>query len=1065
MRSLLNLRGVLALLALVVLCGSIALAQETTATVSGTVKDESGAVVPGVTITVKNVATGVARTVTTEAEGRYTVPQLPPGNYQLEAGLAGFQTEVRSGIELTIGRRATLDVTLKVGSVGEKVEVVGEAPLVETASAGLTGLVGDKQIRDLPLNGRNFVSLTLLETGVVESRAAGTSSVVGGGVKLNFNGARSDYNNYMMDGTSMNSVNQQAIGGASGQAMGVETIQEFQVLTTNFSAEFGRAGGGVINIVSKSGTNELHGSLFEFLRNDKLDARRFFDVGDVPPFKRNQFGLVLGGPLKKDKTFIFGGYEGLRERLGQTLIANVPTAEARLGQLPAPLPPVTVAESVKPYLLLWPLPNGTRRNSDGTGDYISALSQPTTQNFAQIRIDQNQSDKDSFFVRYTIDDSTLDNPQPVPTYLATDTSRSQFLTLAETRIFSAKLLNSFRFGFNRSTVKYDQAPINPLAADPNLAFIPNLPVPFLGNLGISGVAEPGGQTNRPKHRLDNVFQFLDTVSINTDRHSLKIGGEYQRIQTNENDTNRGQGVYSFPSLTAFLQGAPTAFDSPTPGDTFIRGWRHDLVAAFVQDDFRIKPHFTWNIGLRWEFTTDPTEVNGRTSHYENLMGLSGSGPIDRVVVGGPLYKLPKANFGPRTGFAWDVNGDGKTSIRGGFGQYYQMLFRNYFFSSRILPPFLTNISANPPLLQFPHPFGGLSTSSTTAPQMEQWEDNSQPYILQWNLNVQRQLDSATVVTLGYVGTRGLHLGRFTSPNVAIPTIQPDGRFFYPAGSQRRDPNFTNLTFKSLSSESRYNALQLKVARRASKGLQIQGSYTWSHSMDYSSSQLSGDYSNTNAFPQNPYDIKNTEWANSSFDLRHVLTVNYTYTLPFGANMTGVGGKLLQGWQTTGIFNVTPGVPINVENASGLNRDRSGGNSNSSRPDLRPGFSVNPIEGTTAGCPGVAAGQKLGTPDLYFDPCAYQLQELGYYGNVGRNTLTGPGLMTFNFGLTKNTAIGEGRNLQFRAEAFNLFNRANFDIPAHTVFNNNNGVRVGTAGRITNVSTSGRQLQFGLKLTF
>ncbi|MBI2822845.1 MAG: TonB-dependent receptor [Acidobacteria bacterium] len=1029
--------------------GQLLWAQVTTATISGIVKDETGAVLPGVAVNVTNVGTGITRTAVTDDEGRYRVPELPPGNYDVEASLMGFQTVTRSGINLTVGRHAVIDVALQVGEITEKITVTGEASLVETSSAAMAGLIDDRQIRDLPLNSRNFVQLSLLETGVVQARSAGSSSVVGGGLKMSIQGARMDYNNFIMDGTSINSVNQQAIGGASDAALGVETIREFQVLTSNFSAEFGRSGGGVINVVTKSGTNNFDGSMFWFHRNDNLDARNFFDR-DLPEFKRNQFGFTLGGPLRKDKTFFFGGYEGLREGLGRTFTTRVPTIQARQGILPRET--VAVAASVKPYLELFPLPNG-REFGDGTAELLRSGTEITNQDFYQARVDHVLSDSDSIFVRYTIDDSSKDTPRAIPTWLETDAVRSQYVTVEEKKIFSPKLLNIFRFGFNRSSVAFTQEALDNRVMDPNLWFLSAPNVVGLGALGVSGLGEPGGATNRPKIRLDNVFQWTDTVAYDAGGHSLKIGTEAQRIQTNEFDTFRGQGVFSFPSLTRFLLAQPSQFLGVTEESDYNRGYRQSLMALFLQDDIEVRSNLTVNVGVRWEFVTNPTEVNGKAAHFNDPLKDT------TTIAGNPLMKLPKNNIAPRFGFAWDIFGDGKTAVRGGAGMFHQMIFRNYYFSSRLLPPFTVTFTGQAPTLTFPRPLAGVAPSGQLQSiEGVQYDNNQLPTMVQYNLNIQRELFPKTVLSLGYVGKRGLHMGRFVDPNTAIPEICPNcssplaqqvpaGTKFFPAGLQRRAPQWGQVRFKPLSAASWYNALQLRLNRRMAGGLSFQASYTWSHSTDDASGQLSGDFGNHEVLPQDPHDLK-TERGRSSFDLEQVLVLNTVYDLP-GRGLTGLAGSLFQGWQINGILNVTSGVPFTVENSAGLDRDRDRSTA-ASRPNLAPGKSNNPV---------------LGGPDRYYDVSAFEMQPLGFYGNLGRNTVIGPGLVTFDFGLVKKTAISEGVNLSFRAEFFNLFNRANFGLPDRIAFRTAAGIPSAGAGRIDSTVTTSRELQFGLKLEF
>ncbi len=1002
---------------------------QTSAELSGVVKDETGAVMPGVNIAVKEVGTGATRTVQTDSQGRYVVLELTPGSYQIEASLTGFQTVLRKGIELTVGRHALVDVDMTVGAVQQQVVVTGEAPLIETTSSTMAGLVNDTQIKDLPLNGRNFVQLSLLESGVVWARNVGSSSLNGSGVKMTFHGARPDYNNFMMDGTSING-NTSSIGGASDSALGVDTIREFQVLTSNYSAEFGRSAGGIINIVTKSGTNEWHGSAFEFLRNSAIDSRNFFDPASAPPFKRNQFGFTLGGPAKKDRTFVFGGYEGLRQSLGQSLLSTVPTAAARLGNLPTGV--VTVEPAVKPYLDLWPLPNG-RDFGDGTGEFRRSDKDDTRQDFVQGRLDQNFSDTDSFFVRYTIDDSVRHTPRLIPTWIQNTSIRNQYVTIQERKILSPTMLNTFRLGFNRSKSNYVEEALDSRIMNPSLFFIPNSSTPGVGPLGVSSLTEIGYTSNWPQFRVDNVYQVTDTFMLNRGRHALKFGADLQRIQSNENMKFEAS-LYSFASLRNFLVAQPAQFRAVTGDSDWVRGYRQSLVGFFAQDDVRIRQSLTLNLGVRWEFSTNPTEVNGKASHINNPL-------VDTtVVVGNPWVKLPKDIIAPRFGFAWTPFGNGKTSIRGGFGLFHEAVLRYYYSDSRILPPFIRTISGTAPAVTFPHP-----TVDPNAPtpkiQPMPYEGFKTPYTMQYNLAVQSELMLGTVLTLGFVGSRGLHISFNRDLNNALPTILPDGRFFHGPGLQRRNPAWGEQRYKDFNGDSYYHAFQMSLRRPMSHGLQVQGSYTFSRSVDTSSVQ--------SAIPtQNPDDVA-AERGLSDFDARHVFTSNFIYDLPF-QNLTGVSRWLIGGWELNGIVSLSTGMPFTVTESAGLDIDRDRVVGNTNRPNLISGKTNNPV---------------LGGPDRYFDTSSFELQQAGFYGNLGRNTVIGPGLATLDAGLQKRFPLREKVDLQFRSEAFNLLNRPNFALPTSLVFTALNGIPNGSAGRIRSTVTTSRQLQFSLKLTF
>lgn len=1010
------------------------LAQATGAEILGTVADAGGGVLPGVSVTVTNVGTGLTRNLVTDGEGRYRAPNLPVGNYEVQAELSGFRMAIRQGIQLTVGRAAIVDLTLTIGTVTESVTVTGEAPLVDVTTSSLGGLVDREQIENLPLNGRNFVQLTLLETGVTHARTASQSQTFGSGLKMSVNGARMDYNNFMMDGTSMNSVNQIAIGGTSGQALGSEAIQEFQVLTSNFTAEFGRSGGAVINVVTKSGTNRFAGSTFYYNRNEAMDSPDFFDTRGLPPFSRNQFGATFGGPIQQDRMFFFAAYEGLRETLGRTLRGTVPTLAAREGILPTGT--IAVDPRVQPYLALYPAPNG-RDLGDGRADFVRTDEDKTSQNFVQGRVDFNLSNTDTVFVRYTRDYSDKFRPTPLGDVLFTDNVESSFASAEHTRILSPRLLNRLRGGYNRSYVDYSQEYLNPAFLDRSLWFVPN---PYARGfvLGASGLSGIGGAGNLPRWRAETSFLVNNTVTFTPGRHSIKVGGEFQEIHTDEEDTTGARQSFAFRNLESMLRARGREFEVVTDESDFLKNWRQRLGAVFFQDDVQIHDDLTLNLGFRWEYLTEPSEKNGKAANVRNPLIDT---PAD-VVVGNPLLDFPMDNFAPRVGFAWAPGGSSKMSLRGGYGTFYPLLFRIYWFTTRSNPPFVRELTAEAPTITFPHPLEGQTRTTVSGAGFDY--NVKQPRINQFNLTFQREVLPSTVVSIGYVGSRGANAPFDNDVNIAIPEILPDGRKFFPAGSPRQNPAWTAFFWKQTLASSEYNALQLRLRRRLQDGLQFGASYTWSHSLDDQSEHGRGGLGNGSP-PQDPtrHDL---DHASSGFDVRHSATINGSYALP-GPAPESVAGKVLGGWQVAGIVTLSSGFPFSARNSFDRDRDN---NRRTSRPNLKAGASNNPI---------------LGGTDQYFDPTAFELQPAGFYGNLGRNTLRAPGYASVDFALTKNTTLGGSTNLEVRLEVFNLFNRANFGLPQATVFRSANGVHAADAGRITNVSGTARQGQVGLRLSF
>lgn len=1045
--------------------GLAANGQVTTAGMSGSVKDESGALLPGVSVVVKNLDTGLTRSVVTDDEGRYRAPELTLGSYEVKAELSGFQTGVRTGIKLTVGREASVDITLKVGAITERVVVSGEAPLVETASATITGLVDDKKIRDLPLNGRSFTQLAALQEGVASPANYESAQPGNEGQKISIGGTRITQTAFLLDGTDIRNHYGTTPGSVAGVLLGVDTVREFSVVTSAASAEYGGFTGGVVNAVTRSGTNELHGSLFEFLRNSSLDARNFFDAGaNPPPFRRNQFGLTLGGPIRKDKTFFFASYEALRDRLSTSATITVPDANAHLGILPASRGGnVGVNPRVKPYLDYYPLPNG-RNFGDGTGEYLYLNRIPTNEHYVMGKVDHNFSDTDSFFVRYTLDNGKKSNLSALPIFEELRDNRSQFVTLEEKKIVSAKLINQFRFAFNRNLAVSSSNPL--VAIDRSLQFLP-VPDRTFGSISVTGITGWGPSALATLDQILNRFEYADNLIYTSGRHSLKVGFKFTRLQFNVRNGVFGDGAYAFSSLVNFLTattlsvnaklgytnppgGLPAPYRTGIVGPLPKVGLRESMVGIFVQDDFNWRPNFTWNLGLRYEMHTNPNEVGGRVANLDEPTGT-------QLRTGNPLLANNPSvrSFAPRVGFAWDLSGNGKMSVRAGAGLYYDFIGPERLLGIQQQPPFFSQVTPLAP--PFPN-FLDIITPQLISgnPSISVFKTPKQAYVTQYNLTLQRELAPLTVVTVGYQGTRGTKLSRFVDYNLA-PVQVVDGRYFWPVTARRPNPNFSQIRMMVFDGNSFFNSLRAGLSRRFGQGFQFQVSYTYGRAVDEASNTASFDTggATSNGISNSPFDHK-LDRSLSNFDVRHVFSSNATLELPFGAGkplgagVTGLAGKLISGWQISGILTLTTGPPVNIR--VGDNRSRSQANPDiQERPDLRPGASNNPVRGG---------------PDQYFDPNAFVLQPAGFYGNVGRNTLIGPGIAEVDLSISKDTAIaGEGVRLQFRAEAFNLFNRANFFRPASTVFTGPTGIPLGNAGRITTTTTTARQIQFALKLVF
>jgi hypothetical protein len=1090
---------------------SLTWAQTSNARIEGLIADETGAILPGVQVAIHNAETGATRNVMSNDRGRYVVTDLPPGAYEITATMTGFDTLIRRGITLTVGQDVSIPLTMRIGSVNTQVTVTAEAPLVNTTSSGVSGVVEERRITELPLNGRDFGQLALVQPGALNvATAAGGDASKGFGTRLSLSGSRPMDTGYSLDGTNVNSVGNFATpGSAAGVVLGVDAIREFRVVTGGgYSAEYGAYSGGVVQMVTKAGTNQYHGTAFGLHRNDNLDANTWENnrAGkEKAEFRRNQFGGSVGGPIRRDKTFFFGAYEGLRQaRVGEVSESLVPDLETRQGRAFVRATQasaasicagaggtfsslsdttgrcaVAISPSVKPYLDLWPRPNGEVLG-DGTARLNYSQNPVTDENYIVARGDYRINDNQSMFGRFMFDNGDQVNPDGQGVYDLVVASRQRFATIQYENVLAPTLLASSSLAFNRTALN---EVVDLLIDYPSSLFFMNhqRPASFSYD-GVGGF----GSTN-PATRIQNKWELSQSFSYSMGVHTLKFGGSYSHvIFNNSGPAASAEGSFSWTGTNAalaFLTDAPlSTLTVEVPNADTSRTVLQDIYGFYFQDDWRVRPNLTLNLGLRYEPWTSPGEKHGRVSTFRDwVTATEFSHPsTDGTDI---YFNSPgESTFSPRVGLAWDVNGDGRTAVRAGAGIFHVMILSPYLNTvTRKNPPDAGTLIQNNPGVNFAGAPAYvlqrtptiLSTTLTPDTFSEAIQFDLDPmYETKFNLTIEREILPDLSASIGYVGSRGTHLTMKSDCN-AVPATLVDGRpFIAPRAASapvpRVNPNNGVITCTTSDANSFYNAMSIEVKKRLGQGFQFQAVYTWSKNVDDSTTGLGNSDFSENLVTQ-PYNHK----ADRGLAATHVgqnLVFNGLWSLPSPTGNRLASG-ILGGWQLSGILRTSTGVPRGpkLRGAGGRANAQDGRRgANEQAPELRPGRTVESMTtGVTQGCAGLAAGQKLGTPDLYFDPCAFTIPAPGFYGNAGRNIIIGPGFLNADVSLTKSTAVGalgENGRVNFHADLFNLMNRPNFGRPSNSILTATGSVFT-DAGRISSTVGSERQLQFGLKIIF
>jgi hypothetical protein len=1071
------------------------------ASISGKIEDETGAAVSGATVTVREMQTDAKRVANTDSSGHYHFLSLPVGLYELSAEKSGFQSEEWSGIRLNVGQEMVENLRLAVSGTTQEITVSATNPVVNTTTSSVSGVVGEQEIKDLPLNGRGFDSLITLNPGTVNySALRSANTTTSNGNAFAVDGQKPGDNETLLNGVEYGGSSQLAVtpGGVSQQLLGVDAVQEFNMLTGTYGAEYGKRSGAQVSVVTKSGSNEVHGDAYEFLRNNVLDARNYFDLGangpvSAPPFKQNQFGAALGGPLVKDKLFLFGNYEGFRQRENVTSVSFVPDACVRSGGIPNAtgtcVPVAGALPKMEQYAReFWPLPNGPELGG-GTATLYADPYQSINEDFGTTRLDYIVGPRDTLSGAYTIDQGNSLLPLADPYFASALDVGSQVFSLHETHIFSPQIVNAATFGFSRAAFANNSSPYPAFLAqyDPSLDFVAGRGAGGITFNGVSTTGPSGAVTAAGPNNASgvwnrrNIFTYTDNLQISKGIHQISLGVWFQRLQDNDDTASRLLGQATFSSLPNFLKGIASPFQVVPESEEL--GWRSLFGAWYVQDAMRVRHNLTVELGLRQEFDTGWNEAHGRAANYQyhtdSVTGLPdlNSSPTP----GSSIFTQNNAKwlFGPRVALAWDPYGDGSTAVHAGFGTYYSLLDDLAYMTNAVSNGgYNGTYSYSGALFGAGEPLAGPinpaapPAGNKISPQGVQ-PNAKTPTVEKWSLSLDQRLTNTTSLRIAYVGSFGYHEVVSIDPNSLVPVLcttasgctnaggvattglpatpssVPYNTVYIPVGT-RPTPNLTSGFFWYTEGNSSYNALQVDVIKQFSQQLQFRANYTWSKSLDNNSAPTGAQANNEAQMILDRFDLRK-DWGPSAFNTAQQAHFTATYQLPFGrgqhwlTNAHGVEDKLVSGWTFNTITTLLSGFPLTPQ--VGSNRSGDGDSRNPDRPNLNPS-PVTP-------CP-----QQV---NQWVDPCAYSLPLAGTYGNVSRGSLTGPGLVEMDVSLFKDTQLAEKVKLQFRAECFNVLNHTNFNTPNMTIFSN--GAINPTAGQITSTATSSRQIQFGLKLIY